>query len=588
MFETGPEWPCGQDFDGAVRPQHKPAIIRKNPHYRHVFADFGASSDSRGRFAVILTGAHPETNLRVILAHAGIQISLGSLRAAICRITAFTGMTQREIQRLWTGTGWRAAGAAHRESAAAFFDQFFTNSPMVFPWAQIGATTSMNSPTESVDTLIHPGWIVPIAPAAETLIGYSLAIREDRIVALLPREDTRHWQAKQELELPHHLLMPGLINAHGHAAMSLLRGFADDQPLTPWLEQHIWPAESAHMSEDFVRDGTELAIAEMLSSGTTTYSDMYFFPNVSAQVAHKAGMRCQITFPVFDFPTVWARDADEYISKGLTLRDDLKHNNLVSVVFGPHAPYTVSQQNLSRIATLAAELDLGIHIHLHETSAEVLQAVEANGERPLDTLHRLGLLGPRTQCVHMTDLGEQDIALPAETGAHVVHCPQSNMKLASGTCPTPTLLDAGVNVALGTDGAASNNALNLFGEMHSAALLAKLASADATALPASSVLEMATLGGARALGLDDSIGSLEVGKQADLIAVDLSGPATQPVYNPQSQLVYACNGSQVSHSWIAGRAVLHEHRLTTVDIQALSTRVQHWQQTIAAHRTQQA
>jgi 5-methylthioadenosine/S-adenosylhomocysteine deaminase len=364
--------------------------------------------------------------------------------------------------------------------------------------------------------------------------------------------------------------------------MTLLRGFADDQPLMPWLEQHIWPAEQAHVSEEFVGDGTELAIAEMIRSGTTTFSDMYFFPNVCAATAQRLGMRCQITFPIFDFPSAWGKDADDYISKGLALRDDFKHSSLVTVVFGPHAPYTVCEDNLAKIATLAAELDTSVHIHLHETSGEVLVAVEQCGERPLDTLHRLGLLGPRTQCVHMTDLGDQDIALLAATGAHVVHCPQSNMKLASGTCRVSALLERGVNVALGTDSAASNNDLNLFGEMKAAALLAKLHARDAATLPAADALAMATINGARALGLEESIGSLEVGKQADLIAVDLRGPETQPLYHPLSQLVYACNGSQVSHSWIAGELVMAQRQLTHIDLDALTLRINDWQQRIGA------
>jgi 5-methylthioadenosine/S-adenosylhomocysteine deaminase len=253
----------------------------------------------------------------------------------------------------------------------------------------------------------------------------------------------------------------------------------------------------------------------------------------------------------------------------------------LTVVFGPHAPYTVCEANLAKVATLVAELDAPVHIHLHETAGEVLAAVEASGERPLDTLHRLGLLGPRTQCVHMTDLGDQDIALLVTTGAHVVHCPQSNMKLASGTCRVSSLLKQGVNVALGTDSAASNNDLNLFGEMQAAALLAKLHSVDATALPAADALAMATINGARALGLDDRIGSLELGKQADLIAVDLRGPETQPLYHPMSQLVYACNGSQVSHSWIAGELLMADRKLTRIDLHALSERVTQWQQRIA-------
>ncbi|MBM69328.1 MAG: N-ethylammeline chlorohydrolase [Haliea sp.] len=442
----------------------------------------------------------------------------------------------------------------------------------------------MSAPAETVDTLIHPGWIIPVAPTGQVLENHSLAIRDDRIVAIVPRTDATRLSATDVFELPGHALLPGLVNAHGHAAMSLLRGYADDLPLMPWLEQHIWPAEGRHVSAEFVADGAALAIAEMLRAGTTTFSDMYFYPDACARTAQRMGMRCQISFPVLDFPTPWAREADEYISKGLALRDAVKHSSLVSVGFGPHAPYTVSHPNLAKVAMLAAELDTSIQIHLHETRGEVLQAVEAHGERPLDSLYRLGLLGPRTQCVHMTDLGEQDIALLAETGAHVVHCPKSNMKLASGACPVTRLLAAGVNVALGTDSAASNNSLNLFDEMRSAALLAKLASQDASALSAAEALHMATLGGARALGLEEQIGSLEQGKLADLIAVDLTGPETQPLYNPLSQLVYACNGSQVTHSWIAGQLRLRDRQLQGLDLAAIASRSQYWQQRITGQQ----
>ena len=440
----------------------------------------------------------------------------------------------------------------------------------------------MNPQAQTADTLIHPGWIVPVVPRGAVLENYSIALTGDRITAILPRREAEAISAARVLELPGHALMPGLVNSHGHAAMSLLRGYADDQPLMPWLEQHIWPAEAAHVSAAFVRDGAELAIAEMIRSGTTTFSDMYFFPDACAETAQRLGMRCQIVFPVLDFATVWARSADEYISKGLALRDDVKHSALVTVGFGPHASYTVSEPNLVKVATLAAELDVAVQIHLHETRGEVLLAVEQNGERPLDSLHRLGLLGPRTQCVHMTDLGDQDIALLAATGAHVVHCPQSNMKLASGTCPVTRLLARGINVALGSDSAASNNDLNLFGEMQTAALLAKLSSEDAAALPAAEALAMATINGARALGLEDRIGSLEPGKLADLIAVDLSQPETQPLYHPLSQLVYACNGSQVTHSWIGGVQVMDQRQLTRIDPSALGTRTRAWRDRIHA------
>lgn len=439
----------------------------------------------------------------------------------------------------------------------------------------------MSELPEKPDSLLHPRWIIPVVPTGTVLEDHSVVVHQGRIAAILPRSRARALNASSERELPDHVLIPGLVNAHGHAAMSLLRGYADDHSLMPWLREHIWPAEAAHVGAGFVHDGSLLAMAEMLRAGTTTFADMYFFPEETAHAVHDVGLRCQLAFPVFDFPTAWGSGPEDYLRKGLALRDDYKHHPRISVVFGPHAPYTVGEATLARIAILAAELDLPVHIHLHETRSEVLQAVEQNGERPLDSLQRLGLLSPRTQCVHMTDLGDQDIAQLAASGAHVVHCPQSNMKLASGVCPVEKLLAAGVNVALGTDGAASNNDLSLFGEMHSAALLAKLHSGDAAALPAARVLEMATLGGARALGLDDHIGSIEPGKAADLVAVDLSGPETQPVHHPLSQLVYACNGSQVSHCWVDGALLLEGRHLLTLDSEALRNRCAHWQQTIA-------
>jgi 5-methylthioadenosine/S-adenosylhomocysteine deaminase len=441
--------------------------------------------------------------------------------------------------------------------------------------------STMNPQEKTADYLLHPDWIVPVVPHGAVLHQHSIALTGDRISSLLPREEAEAIEAREVLDLPGQVILPGLINCHGHAGMSLLRGYADDLPLMPWLEQHIWPAEKAHASEQFAADGMELAIAEMIRSGTTTFGDQFLFPNIGAATAQRLGMRCQIAFPIWNFSTPWAMDTDDYISKGLAVRDQFKHSPLVTVAFGPHSPYTVSEDDLAKVATLASELDAVIHIHLHETAGEVLQAVEQNGERPLDTLHRLGLLGPRTQCVHMTDLGDQDIALLAATGAHVVHCPQSNMKLASGTCRVSDLLKKGVNVALGTDSAASNNDLNMFGEMQSAALLAKLQSEDATALPAADALALATINGARAMGLENKLGSLEVGKQADLIAVDLSGPETQPLYNPLSQLVYSCNGSQVSHSWVAGEPVMSRRELRGIDLATLAVRIGEWQQRIS-------
>jgi 5-methylthioadenosine/S-adenosylhomocysteine deaminase len=434
---------------------------------------------------------------------------------------------------------------------------------------------------QKVDTIIHARWLVPVVPTGQVLENHSLAIRDDRIYGLLPTGEAGQWEATETLNLSDHAVLPGLVNCHGHAAMTLLRGYADDYPLMPWLQDHIWPAEARHMSEEFVRDGVNLALAEMIRSGTTCFSDMYFFPNITAQASQHAGLRCQISFPVLDFPSAWGSDADDYISKGLQLRDDLKHSDLVSVVFGPHSPYTVAETALAKIATLAAELDLPIHIHLHETAEEVAESLQARGLRPLAYLNELGLIGPRTQCVHMTTLDQDDIELLQATGAHVIHCPAANMKLGAGSCPVNTLLEAGVNVALGTDGAASNNDLSLLGEMRSAALLAKLSQHDATVLPAQTALQMATINGARALGMEEKLGSLEAGKLADVIAIDLSAVETQPVYNPLSQLVYSAAASQVSHSWVGGECIMADRQLLQLDLASTLARSSSWGETIA-------
>jgi len=435
----------------------------------------------------------------------------------------------------------------------------------------------MNQTPFQADLLLHARWVIPVLPKGLVLENHSIAIRDGGISAIVPRTEAHAINARHEVDLNEHVLLPGLVNCHGHSAMSLFRGYADDTPLMRWLHEHIWPAESAHVNEAFAEVGVELAIAEMIQSGVTTFSDMYLFPDMTAAAAQNLGTRCQIAIPVIDAPSAWAQDIDEYIRKGLAVRDNFKHQDRISVGFGPHSPYTVSEDTLARVATLAAELDAPIQIHLHETTAEVLQAVEASGERPIDSLNRLGLLGPRTQVVHMTTAGEQDIELLSQTGTHVIHCPRSNMKLASGTCPVTRLQEAGVNVALGSDSAASNNTLNLFTEMQTAALLAKLSTLYAAALPAEDALAMATINGARALGLGDNIGSLEIGKQADMIAVDLSRPETQPVYNPLSQLVYACNGSQVSHSWVNGEQIMEQRVLEHVDTDALAKRARTWQ-----------
>ncbi len=418
-------------------------------------------------------------------------------------------------------------------------------------------------------------------PAA-VLSNHAVAVQDGVIIALAEREQIlADYPNASHTELNNHILLPGLINAHTHTAMALLRGMADDYPLMEWLEQHIWPAENHCMSYDFVRDGTGLGIAEMLLSGTTCFSDMYFFPDATAAVAEKLGMRAQINFPIFEIASAWAQDAEEYFDKGLALSDEYRYSPLINTAFGPHAPYTVSDSSFERIAMLAEEIDCNIHVHLHETAFEVASSIEQHGITPIARLNQLGVLSPRTQAVHMTQLDTETTHTLVETGASVVHCPTSNLKLASGYCPAADLLEQGVRIALGTDGAASNNTLNLFETLRNAALLAKHESADAATLNASQALRMATLGGAEALGIDDITGSIKIGKQADIIAIDTHSPAMQPVHSPISQLVYTEAASAVSHVWVAGKTKVHNRQLVDFDLDALLAKSQWWRNNIA-------
>ncbi|MEI6708537.1 MAG: TRZ/ATZ family hydrolase [Methylococcales bacterium] len=433
-----------------------------------------------------------------------------------------------------------------------------------------------------VDTLIHAGWIIPVEPPFDTLKHHSLVIHKGRICDLLPTELAKQrYQATTVENLENHVLLPGLINAHTHAAMSLMRGIADDLPLMDWLQNHIWPLEQKWMSEEFVKDGTDLAIAEMLRGGTTCFNDMYFFPDITAQQVQQAGIRATVGLIVIDFPSVWAKDSNEYLSKGLNLSEQLKDSTLCSTAFAPHAPYTVSDAPLQKIAGYAQKLQCPVHIHVHETAFEVTQAVEQTGKRPLQRLQELGLVNASLIAVHATQLTDAEISLLAEAGATIVHCPESNLKLASGFCPIAKCLDAGVNVALGTDGAASNNDLDMFGEMRTAALLAKAVANDASAVSAMTALRMATINGAKALGLANEIGSLRVGKAADVIAVDLSSLETQPLYCPVSQIVYAASRQQVTDVWVAGKRLLQQRQLATLNLNELTAKVTNWQQRLA-------
>jgi len=430
--------------------------------------------------------------------------------------------------------------------------------------------------------LIHARYIVPVHPRRIVHEDYCVAVKEELILDVLPLAEAKStWPDAEWVELPDHILIPGLVNAHTHAPMTLLRGYADDMELHVWLKDHIWPAEQEFVGPEFVADGTRLAIAEMLRSGTTCFNDMYFFPDAAIETCLDVGMRASIGITVIEMESAWATDVKAYVEKGLALKRKWAGESLISFTLSPHAPYTVSDETLNKICTLSEEQDLPVHMHLLETEWEIKQSLQQHDLHPITRLEQQGLFNSKLQAVHMAQLSTEDIEKLAGAGVQVVHCPQSNLKLASGICPLADLLKAGVNVALGTDGAASNNDLDLLAEAQTAALLAKGVSGDAKAVNAFQALEMMTINGARALGLDGHIGTIEAGKQADLCALDLSDPSTQPLYNVVSQLIYAASRKQVSDVWVAGKRLLDGGELTTMDIDAVIGAARMWQERLA-------
>ncbi len=434
------------------------------------------------------------------------------------------------------------------------------------------------------ELLIHARRVAPV-DSPGVLEHHAVAVSEGRIVALLPGEEAdRTIEARERIELGEHLLIPGLVNAHTHAAMTLFRGCADDLPLEVWLREHIWPAEARWVSAEFVRDGTLAAATEMLAGGTTCFADMYFFPDAAIESALALGLRIASGIVVMGLPTAWAKDPQEYLERGLALHDNYRAHPLVSFMLMPHSPYAVDGTMLAQIASYAAEIGLPVQTHVHETAGEVEESLAKHGVRPLARLAALGLVGPELAAVHMTQVNDEDLELLVRHSVNVVHCPESNLKLASGFCPVAKLLAAGVNVALGTDGAASNNDLDMLGEMHTAALLAKGEAGDPTAFDAPSALKAATLGGARALGLGEEIGSITPGKWADLAAIRLDATRLQPLYDPISQLVYAGGRELVSDVWIAGERRLADGRIAGLDETALRARLHGWHDRIAGEK----
>ena len=430
-----------------------------------------------------------------------------------------------------------------------------------------------------VETLLYCRWVVPVVPHGQVLENHAVAIERGRIVDVLPIEDAAaRYRGQEVVRLDRHAVTPGLVNAHTHAAMALLRGVGDDLPLMRWLSERMWPLERALVCPEFVYDGGRLAALEMLRSGTTCASDMYFYPEASVRAFRALGMRVVAGIIAIEFPTAYAADAEDYLRKGLAARDELRADPLVSFTLAPHAPYTVSDATLQRIAMLADELDLPIHTHVHETDDEIRQSIAQHGCRPLARLDRLGLVSERLIAVHAVHLEQAEIELLAERGASIAHCPASNLKLGSGVAPIARAAAGGVHLAIGTDGAASNNRVDMLSELRLAALLAKGAAGDASVLPAPAVLEAATFGGARALGLHDRIGSIEPGKEADLVAFDLSPPETQPLYDVISHLVYSAGREQVTDVWVAGRRVVDARHVLAASAQPdLMARVGAWQ-----------
>ena len=429
---------------------------------------------------------------------------------------------------------------------------------------------------QEIDTLICAAHVVPVAPRG-VLADHAVAVDGGRIVAVLPTAQAlERYEARDVVDLDHHALIPGLVNLHCHAAMTLMRGIADDVPLMTWLQQHIWPVEAKHVSDEFVHDGSLLAMAEMLRAGVTCVNDMYFFPEATARAALRAGMRASLGAVAIEFPSAYAPDAAGYLQKGLATRDAYQGEPLLTFCLAPHSPYTVGDDMLKKIAVLAEELDLPIHCHVHETREEIEQGMAQHGMRPFERLRRLGVVGPRLIAVHAVHLEPAELDTMAREGVSVAHCPSSNMKLASGIAPVAQMRARGIRVGVGTDGAASNNRLDVMTEMRGAALLAKAASGDASVVSAAEALEMATLQGARAIGLEASIGSIKPGKLADLAAVELSSLETLPCFDPVSHLVYAAGREHVTHVWVEGRARVADRALVGLDERDLHDKALWW------------
>ncbi|TDH72469.1 hypothetical protein CCR75_001265 [Bremia lactucae] len=468
------------------------------------------------------------------------------------------------------------------------------------PTPQAPIDIDASSFKQKVDLIIYAAHVIPVVPRGVVLSNHAVVVKSSRIVAVLPHDKAQQlFIGIEERHLPNHIVLPGLINLHTHSTMSLLRGLSDDKPLCNWLTEDIWPTEGKFVGPEFVKVGVTLAVAEMLRSGTTCCNEMYYFPDEMCEVLETTGFRGAVGLVVLDFPSPYGSGPADYFCKALPYLEKYASgcHDLITVTMAPHAPYTVSDEHLQTANVLARQHKVRVHMHLHETQRECEDSATQNRNsmschqsayklRPLANLKRMGLLSEHLICAHMTQLTAGEIEDIAQAGVHVAHCPSSNLKLASGLAPITAMLERGVNVGIGTDSAASNNSLDMFSEMKLAAILAKAETKKCSSVPAAEALQMATLNGARALGLENDIGSIEVGKRADVIAVDCDNIEMLPMYNPINHIVYVAGREHVSDVWINGKHLLANHKLMTIDEKALKMSVRKWAFDISAYRKQ--
>jgi len=434
----------------------------------------------------------------------------------------------------------------------------------------------------AADVAIVARWILPMDPPDAVLEHQAVVIRSGRIVAVCPEGELSGWDVGEVVRCPRHALIPGLVNAHTHAAMALLRNAAGGLPLDDWLRHRIWPLEARLVDERFVEDGTALAIAEMLLGGITCFADMYYHPDVAARVAARLGMRACIGLPVLEAPSAWAQDLSGYLERGLQLRDAYRDDPLIGTLFVLHTPISTSDATLAHVKTLADQLQAPVMTHLLESATDRAREERRHGRGPLERLAAAGLVNDLLIAVHCVQLNTDEVAQIAEAGASVVHCPASNLKLAAGIAPVHQLRSAGARVALGTDGPASNDALDLLGEARLAALLAAGTTGDAGALTPAEALHMATLAGAQALGLGDVTGSITPGKWADLAALRLDGPGVQPLHDVAGAIVHSAGRAAVSDTWVAGRRLVADGCLLRASEDELATRAAAWRPRVVA------